>query len=140
MQEAIEMPPDLSGQKSQNHGGKTSKNKEKAYTAGSGDKKPYGGSRPLCSKCNYHHDGLCSKELYNANKLLSHRSLCRDTGTLPERKSKAEEQTKATCNQNLGNDRAPAGDVELGSFDAIPDGLVVKVPTSMLCREIVRIP
>ncbi|GJT23216.1 putative reverse transcriptase domain-containing protein [Tanacetum coccineum] len=30
----------------------------RAYTAGSGDKKPYGGSRPLCSKCNYHHEGL----------------------------------------------------------------------------------
>ncbi|GJY13085.1 hypothetical protein Tco_0382394 [Tanacetum coccineum] len=23
-----------------------------------GEKKPYGGSKPLCSKCNYHHDGL----------------------------------------------------------------------------------
>nr|GEU45524.1 reverse transcriptase domain-containing protein [Tanacetum cinerariifolium] len=28
----------------------------RAYTAGSGEKKPYGGSKPLCSKCNYHHD------------------------------------------------------------------------------------
>ncbi|GJW60410.1 putative reverse transcriptase domain-containing protein [Tanacetum coccineum] len=33
-------------------------NTGRAYTAGSGDKKPYGGSRPLCSKCNYHHDGI----------------------------------------------------------------------------------
>nr|GEV73922.1 hypothetical protein [Tanacetum cinerariifolium] len=32
-------------------------NNGKAYTAGSGDKKPYGCSKPLCSKCNYHHDG-----------------------------------------------------------------------------------
>ncbi|GKA21687.1 reverse transcriptase domain-containing protein [Tanacetum coccineum] len=31
-------------------------NTGRAYTAGSGDKKPYGGSRPLCSKCNYHHE------------------------------------------------------------------------------------
>nr|GEW02677.1 putative reverse transcriptase domain-containing protein [Tanacetum cinerariifolium] len=30
---------------------------DRAYTAGSGEKKPYGGSKPLCSKCNYHHDG-----------------------------------------------------------------------------------
>ncbi|GJR86722.1 putative reverse transcriptase domain-containing protein [Tanacetum coccineum] len=35
-------------------------NTGRAYTAGSGDKKPYGGSRPLCSKCNYHHDGPCA--------------------------------------------------------------------------------
>nr|GFA31406.1 reverse transcriptase domain-containing protein [Tanacetum cinerariifolium] len=32
-------------------------NTRRAYTAGSGEKKPYGGSKPLCSKCNYHHDG-----------------------------------------------------------------------------------
>ncbi|GJU85846.1 putative reverse transcriptase domain-containing protein [Tanacetum coccineum] len=29
-----------------------------AYTAGTGEKKPYGGSKPLCAKCNYHHDGV----------------------------------------------------------------------------------
>ncbi|GKC37514.1 hypothetical protein Tco_1049898 [Tanacetum coccineum] len=28
-----------------------------AYTAWPGEKKPYGGSKPLCPKCNYHHDG-----------------------------------------------------------------------------------
>ncbi|GJX99693.1 hypothetical protein Tco_0356712 [Tanacetum coccineum] len=38
-------------------------NTGRAYTAGSGDKKPYGGSRPLCSKCNYHHDGTLQKGL-----------------------------------------------------------------------------
>ncbi|GKF47947.1 hypothetical protein Tco_0141198, partial [Tanacetum coccineum] len=33
------------------------KNTGRAYTARTGEKKPYGGSKPLCSKCNYHHDG-----------------------------------------------------------------------------------
>ncbi|GJU97423.1 putative reverse transcriptase domain-containing protein [Tanacetum coccineum] len=32
-------------------------NTGRAYTAGSGEKKPYGGSKPLCFKCNYHYDG-----------------------------------------------------------------------------------
>ncbi|GJR20778.1 putative reverse transcriptase domain-containing protein [Tanacetum coccineum] len=32
----------------------------KAYTAGPGEKKVYGGSKPLCPKCNYHHDGQCA--------------------------------------------------------------------------------
>nr|GEU42618.1 hypothetical protein [Tanacetum cinerariifolium] len=32
-------------------------NTGRAYTAGPGEKKPYGGSKPLCSKRNYHHDG-----------------------------------------------------------------------------------
>ncbi|GKE94919.1 hypothetical protein Tco_1579774 [Tanacetum coccineum] len=32
-------------------------NTDRVYAAWSGEKKPYGGSKPLCSKCNYHHDG-----------------------------------------------------------------------------------
>ncbi|GKD36767.1 putative reverse transcriptase domain-containing protein [Tanacetum coccineum] len=43
-------------------------NPGRAYTAGSGDKKQYGGSRPLCSKCNYHHDGPCAPKCYKCNK------------------------------------------------------------------------
>nr|GEX58172.1 putative reverse transcriptase domain-containing protein [Tanacetum cinerariifolium] len=39
-----------------------------AYTAGSGDKKPYGGSKPLFSKCNYHHDGQCAPKCHKCNK------------------------------------------------------------------------
>nr|GEZ03676.1 hypothetical protein [Tanacetum cinerariifolium] len=31
-----------------------------AYAVGTGEKKPYGGSKPLCPKCNYHHDGECA--------------------------------------------------------------------------------
>ncbi|GJS73830.1 putative reverse transcriptase domain-containing protein, partial [Tanacetum coccineum] len=42
-------------------------NTGRAYTAGSGDKKQYGGSRPLCSKCNYHHDGLQRKGVVVGN-------------------------------------------------------------------------
>ncbi|GJR73005.1 putative reverse transcriptase domain-containing protein [Tanacetum coccineum] len=43
-------------------------NTGRAYTAGSGDKKPYGGSKPLCSKCNYHHDGPCAPKCNKCNK------------------------------------------------------------------------
>ncbi|GJU01757.1 hypothetical protein Tco_1112095 [Tanacetum coccineum] len=31
-------------------------NTGRAYATGNGDRRPYGGPRPLCSKCNYHHD------------------------------------------------------------------------------------
>ncbi|GJT08746.1 hypothetical protein Tco_0843208 [Tanacetum coccineum] len=34
-------------------------NVARAYTAWSGEKKPYGGSKSLYSKCNYYHDGQC---------------------------------------------------------------------------------
>nr|GFC66465.1 hypothetical protein [Tanacetum cinerariifolium] len=35
-------------------------NTGRVYTAASGEKKQYGGSKPLCAKCNYHHDGPCA--------------------------------------------------------------------------------
>ncbi|GJX53213.1 putative reverse transcriptase domain-containing protein [Tanacetum coccineum] len=44
-------------------------NVARAYTAGPGDKKPYGGTKPLCAKCNYHHDGPCTLKCTNCKKL-----------------------------------------------------------------------
>ncbi|GJR18879.1 putative reverse transcriptase domain-containing protein [Tanacetum coccineum] len=44
-------------------------NTSRAYTAESGEKKPYGGSKPLCSKCNYHHDGQCAPKCHKCNKV-----------------------------------------------------------------------
>ncbi|GJY39234.1 putative reverse transcriptase domain-containing protein [Tanacetum coccineum] len=35
-------------------------NTGRAYTAGSGEKREYIGSLPLCTKCNYHHKGPCA--------------------------------------------------------------------------------
>ncbi|GJW66175.1 retrotransposon protein, putative, ty3-gypsy subclass [Tanacetum coccineum] len=55
-------------------------NTGRAYTAGSGDKKPYGGSRPLCLKCNYHHDGPCAPKCYKCNKYGHIARDCRGTG------------------------------------------------------------
>nr|GEW43428.1 putative reverse transcriptase domain-containing protein [Tanacetum cinerariifolium] len=48
-----------------------------AYTAASGEKKQYGGSRPLCAKCNYHHDGPCVPKYRNSNKIGHSASECR---------------------------------------------------------------
>ncbi|GJZ69564.1 putative reverse transcriptase domain-containing protein [Tanacetum coccineum] len=36
---------------------------------GSGEKKPYGGSKPLCAKCNYHHDGPCAPKCQKCNRV-----------------------------------------------------------------------
>nr|GFB90205.1 putative reverse transcriptase domain, ribonuclease H-like domain, aspartic peptidase domain protein [Tanacetum cinerariifolium] len=43
----------------------------------SGGKKQYGGSRPLCAKCNYHHDGPCVPKCHNCNKIGHSASDCR---------------------------------------------------------------
>ncbi|GKA37704.1 putative reverse transcriptase domain-containing protein [Tanacetum coccineum] len=44
-------------------------NTGRAYTAGTGEKKQYGGSKPLCSKCNYYHDGPCAPKCHKCNKV-----------------------------------------------------------------------
>ncbi|GJW38095.1 reverse transcriptase domain-containing protein [Tanacetum coccineum] len=66
-------------------------NTGRAYTAGLGDKKPYGGSKPLCSKCNYHHDGPCAPIGIKCNK---YGHIARDVGgalqdVFPERKNQS---------------------------------------------------
>ncbi|GJU53362.1 putative reverse transcriptase domain-containing protein, partial [Tanacetum coccineum] len=40
-----------------------------AYTVGTGEKKQYGGYKPLCSKCKYHHDGPCAPKCHKCNKV-----------------------------------------------------------------------
>nr|GFD28049.1 hypothetical protein [Tanacetum cinerariifolium] len=39
-------------------------NTGRAYTTRQGEKKHYNGSKTLCSKCNYHHDGLCAPKCH----------------------------------------------------------------------------
>ncbi|GJR85542.1 putative reverse transcriptase domain-containing protein, partial [Tanacetum coccineum] len=41
----------------------------RAYTAGPGNKKPYRGSKPLCPKCNYHHEGQCAPRCNKCKKV-----------------------------------------------------------------------
>ncbi|GJQ91986.1 reverse transcriptase [Tanacetum coccineum] len=102
MQEAVEMATELMDKRVSTIAERQAKNKRKfentsrnnqnqqqqnkrqntgrAYTAGSGDKKQYGGSRPLCSKCNYHHDGPCAPKCYKCNKFGHIARDCRGVG------------------------------------------------------------
>nr|GEV37677.1 reverse transcriptase domain-containing protein [Tanacetum cinerariifolium] len=44
-------------------------NVAQAYTTRPGEKKPYGGSKPLCPKCNYHHDGPYAPKCTNCKRI-----------------------------------------------------------------------
>ncbi|GJU05156.1 putative reverse transcriptase domain-containing protein [Tanacetum coccineum] len=44
-------------------------NTGQAYTAGNSDRKSYAGSKPLCSKCNYNHEGPCPPRCNNCKKV-----------------------------------------------------------------------
>ncbi|GJR08340.1 putative reverse transcriptase domain-containing protein [Tanacetum coccineum] len=126
MQEAVEMAIELMDKKvstiaerqaenkrkfentSRNNQNQQQQNKRqntgRAYTAGTGEKKPYGGSKPLCSKCNYHHDVWSLR-------------------TLQEGMSKAEEQQNR--GNQVGNDRALAKVYVVGHAGTNPDSNVV---------------
>ncbi|GJS74404.1 putative reverse transcriptase domain-containing protein [Tanacetum coccineum] len=93
MQDAIEFATELMDQKIRTFADRQAKNKRKlddnsrnnqnqqqpfkkqnvarAYTAGPSKKKVYGGSKPLCPKCNYNHDGQCAPRC-NKCKKISH--------------------------------------------------------------------
>ncbi|GKC93490.1 reverse transcriptase domain-containing protein, partial [Tanacetum coccineum] len=103
-------------------------NTSRAYTAGTGEKKLYGGSKPLCPKCNYHYDGPCAPRCHKYNRVIHLACDCRSpanantanyqrgTGTCQKPtcyKCGAQGDFKRECpklknNNNRGN---PAGNV-----------------------------
>ncbi|GJT85749.1 putative reverse transcriptase domain-containing protein [Tanacetum coccineum] len=89
MQEAIEFTTELMDEKTHAYAERQAERKRKyddlsknnqnqqnkrqntgqAYTAGNSDRKPYAGSKPLCSKCDYNHEGPCPPRCNNCKKV-----------------------------------------------------------------------
>ncbi|GJT36857.1 putative reverse transcriptase domain-containing protein [Tanacetum coccineum] len=67
MQEAIEMEIEVMD------------NRIRTFADRTVEKKHYGGSKPLCSKCNYHHDGPCAPKCHKCNKVGHFARDCRST-------------------------------------------------------------
>ncbi|GJY15068.1 putative reverse transcriptase domain-containing protein [Tanacetum coccineum] len=171
MQEAVEMATELMDKKvstiaerqaenkrkfentSRNNQNQQQQNKRqntgRAYTAGTGEKKPYGGSKPLCAKCNYHHDGPCAPKCHKCNKFGHFARDCRSAGNANNANNQRGTGSgqKPTCfecgvqghfkrecpklknNKNrgnqVGNDRAPAKVYAVGHAGTNPDSNVV---------------
>nr|GEV00962.1 hypothetical protein [Tanacetum cinerariifolium] len=123
-------------------------NTGRAYTTRSGEKKPYGGSKPLCSKCNYHHDGPCAPKCHKYNRVGHLARDCRSTayGNTANNQSGTRAGQKPTCfeygaqghfkrecpklkNNNRGNParngNAPAKVYAVGHIGTNPDSNVV---------------
>nr|GEX79722.1 putative reverse transcriptase domain-containing protein [Tanacetum cinerariifolium] len=76
---------------------KRNNNVARVYAAGSGKKKPYGGTKPLCPKCNFHHDGPCGPKCTN----------CKRTGHIArDSRSRAANTNNNNNNNNYNNRRA----------------------------------
>ncbi|GJW67900.1 putative reverse transcriptase domain-containing protein [Tanacetum coccineum] len=147
MQEAIKFTTELMEEKTNAYA------ERQAYTAGNGNRKPYEGSKPLCSKCNYNHEGLCPPRCNNC-KGVGH--LTRDYRIRPANNNNnnnnnnyhnnndnnqrgngffecgAQGHFKRNClklNNNdrgnqAGNNRAPAKVYVVGNAGANPDNIV----------------
>nr|GFB10024.1 hypothetical protein [Tanacetum cinerariifolium] len=84
-------------QQQQQHSNKR-QNTGRVYTATSGEKKQYGGSRTLCAKCTYHHDGPCAPKCRNCNKIGHSVSDCRSVANT----NNANNQRSNGSGQKLG--------------------------------------
>ncbi|GKB01940.1 putative reverse transcriptase domain-containing protein [Tanacetum coccineum] len=122
-------------------------NTGQAYTAGNSDRKPYVGPKPLCSKCNYNHEGPCPPRCNNC-KMVGH--LAKDCKSRPANNNNhnnnnnnqkgngcyecgAQGHFRRNCpklknndrGNQAGNDKAPAKVYVVGNVGANPDNIVV---------------
>ncbi|GJX62321.1 putative reverse transcriptase domain-containing protein [Tanacetum coccineum] len=55
-------------------------NVAKVYNMGTGERKPYGGSLPKCTKCHLHHNGPCTQRCHKCNKVGHFARDCKSSG------------------------------------------------------------
>ncbi|GJS30439.1 putative reverse transcriptase domain-containing protein [Tanacetum coccineum] len=166
MQEATEMAIEVMDKRIRTFADHQAESKRKAYAAGTVEKKPYGGSKPLCSKCNYHHDGPCAPKCHKCNKVGHFARDCRSTanannanhqrGTGSGQKPTCFEcgvqghfkrecpklKNNNNCGNQVGGGNAPAKVYAVGHAGTNPDSNVVTVQAINSCvpRRSVRIP
>ncbi|GJZ12785.1 putative reverse transcriptase domain-containing protein [Tanacetum coccineum] len=84
---------------------------------GTGEKKPYGGNLPKCTKCHFYHNGPCTQKCHKCNKVGHFASDCRSTGNTN------------VANTQKGNRTSPKGNVgnaeKRGNASGNPDSNVV---------------
>nr|GEZ92628.1 putative reverse transcriptase domain-containing protein [Tanacetum cinerariifolium] len=120
-------------------------NTGRAYAAGNGDRRAYEGPRPMCTKCNYHHDGPCAPKCHKCNRFGHLSRDCRNSLNVNNGdnqrgnvcfKCGAQGHFKKECpelknNNNrgnqVGNAKAQAKVYAVGKAGANPDNNVVTV-------------
>ncbi|GJX85177.1 putative reverse transcriptase domain-containing protein [Tanacetum coccineum] len=124
-------------------------NTGRAYAAGSGEKKPYGGSKPMCSKCNYLHDGQRALKCHKCNRVghlsRDYRSNANANTTNNQRGTRGRLNAIIRgCTLNFLNHpfNIDLMHIELGSFNVIIGmDWLAKYQAIIVCAEkIVRIP
>nr|GEX96659.1 reverse transcriptase domain-containing protein [Tanacetum cinerariifolium] len=103
LDETIELANDLMDQKLRTYAERQTNNKRKAddsfrnnhghqqqplkrknvanvYNMGTGEKKPYSGNFPKCTKCHFHYNGPCTQKCHKCNKVGYFARDCRSSG------------------------------------------------------------
>ncbi|GJV76036.1 putative reverse transcriptase domain-containing protein [Tanacetum coccineum] len=144
MQEAIEFATELMDQKIRTFADRQAKNKRKlddntrnnqtqqqpfkkqnitrAYTTGPDDKKEYGGSLPLCPKCNYHHKGQCAPRNSGVNQRVVTCFECRVQGHYKRDYMKLKNKNQGNL---AGNGNAQARAYVVGTAGTNPNSNVI---------------
>ncbi|GKD55444.1 putative reverse transcriptase domain-containing protein [Tanacetum coccineum] len=159
MQEAVEMATDLMDKKVSTIAERQAENKRKFENTSRNNQNqqqqnkrqntPYGGSKPLCAKFNYHHDDPCAPRCHKCNKVGHFASNCRSAGNTNNANNQRGigSGQKPTCfecgvqghfkrecpklknNKNhrnqVGNDRAPTKVYVVGHAGTNPDSNIV---------------
>ncbi|GJX41267.1 putative reverse transcriptase domain-containing protein [Tanacetum coccineum] len=95
---------------------------EKAYIARPGEKKKNGGSLPLCTMCNYHHNGQCAPKCNNCKKKVV---TCYECGIQGDYKKDCPKLKNKNHGNQSGNGEARERAYALREHKANPDSNVV---------------
>nr|GEX05794.1 hypothetical protein [Tanacetum cinerariifolium] len=96
------------------------KNVARDYTAWPSEKREYGGSLPLCTKCNYHHNGQYAPKCNNCKK-VSH--LAHDSRSLVATANN--QRAPRNCGNQARNGEARARAYVVGNGGTNPDSNVI---------------
>ncbi|GJS52807.1 putative reverse transcriptase domain-containing protein [Tanacetum coccineum] len=96
-------------------------NVAKVYNMGSGEKNPYGGSLPKCTKCYFHHNVSCTQKCHKCNKVGHFARDSKSSGNTNV--ANAQKDNRAVPKGNVGNaekkgnaSRDPDSNVVTGTF------------------------
>ncbi|GJW98532.1 putative reverse transcriptase domain-containing protein [Tanacetum coccineum] len=98
-------------------------NVARAYTVGPVDKKLYRGIKPMCPKCNYHHDGPCAPKCTNCKRIGHSARDCKNRPAAANNNQRAQgtNQRVLTCYECGPQARA----YDVGTAETNPNSNVV---------------